>query len=70
MQSETITGLNVELSRRGEILESLLNSARLQASEERVLNDICAAAADIFGAGVAIHELQGDMLVVRASALS
>jgi PAS domain S-box-containing protein len=69
-QSETIGTLNVELSRRGAILESLLDSARLQRAEETVLHDICVAAVGIFddGASAAIHEIQGDMLVVLAGA--
>ncbi len=70
-QSEEIQLLNVELARRENLLQKLLDSARLASTERKVMQDICQAALEMFGpaaAAVIVHEKAGPHLHVRAHA--
>ena len=70
-QSEEIQALNAELTHREEILQKLVDAARLGAAEQAVMQEICAAGQEMFGpaaAAVIVFEQQGDRLLVRAQA--
>ena len=70
-QAEEIQALNVESKRRGELLQALLDAARLARSEQGAMHEICVAAMEMFGeaaALVVVFEKQGDALVTRALA--
>ena len=70
-QTEEIQTLNAELNRREELLQKLLDAARLSGSEQKVMHDICHAAMGMFGeaaAAVAVYEKQADRLVIQAIA--
>ena len=70
-QAGEIHALNVELGRREDLLQSLLDAARLAASERVVLHDVCTAALDMFGPPadvVVVYEKQSNRLVIRTSA--
>lgn len=69
IQSEDIQTLNIELSRREDILQKLLDSARLVSAEQTVITDLCGAAAGLFGdmaSAVVIYEIQDNRLVALA----
>jgi PAS domain S-box-containing protein len=68
-QSEEIQALNTELGHRENMLQKLLDSARLGTSEKAVVQEICAAAKEMFGPAasvVLVLEPQGNRLAVRA----
>ena len=68
-QSEEIQALNTELTHREDLLQKLLDSARLASAEQAVMQDICAAAKEMFGpaaSAVMVLEPQGNRLAVRA----
>ena len=68
-QSEEIQALDEELGHREDLLQSLLEAARLAGSEEAAMQKICAATLRIFGeaaAAVMVYDKQGEQLVVRA----
>ena len=70
-QSEEIHALNTELGHREEMLQKLLEAARLGTAEQTVLKEICAITQSMFGpnaSAVIALELQGGALVVRAHA--
>ena len=70
-QSEEIHGLSTELQHRENLLQELLEAARLSATEQTVVQDICAAAKQMFGAAAAavmVFEQEGDRLLVRGQA--
>ena len=70
-QSEEIQTLNAELQHREDLLQKLLDAARLGTAERAVLQDICAAAKSMFGpaaSAVLVLEPQGDRLAIRAQA--
>jgi PAS domain S-box-containing protein len=70
-QSEEIQTLNTELTRRENMLQKLLDAARLGTAEQAVMQEICAAAKEMFGSAasaVMVLEPQGDRLAVRAQA--
>jgi PAS domain S-box-containing protein len=70
-QSEEIQALNAELTSREEILQKLLDAARLGTAEQAVLQEICAGAKELFGpaaSAVLVLEPQGGRLAVRAQA--
>ena len=70
-QSEEIQTLNAELTHREDLLQKLLDAARLAATEQAVMQDICAAAKEMFGpaaSAVLVFEPQGDRLAVRGQA--
>ena len=67
-QSEEIQTFNAELAHREDLLQKLLDAARLAVTERTVVHDICAAAKEIFGpaaSAVMVLEQQGDRLLVR-----
>jgi PAS domain S-box-containing protein len=71
VQAGKIHALNVELGRREDLLQSLLDAARLAASERAALHDVCTAALDMFGPpadAVVVYEKRSDRLVIRTSA--
>ena len=68
-QSEEIQALNEELGHREDLLQALLEAARLSGSQEAAMQKICAAAQRMFGeaaAAVMVYDKQGEQLVVRA----
>ena len=70
-QSEEIQTLNTELTHREDMLQKLLDAARLGTAEQAVMRDICAAAKEMFGpaaSAVIVLEPQGDRLAVRGQA--
>ena len=70
-QSEEIQTLNAELTHREDLLQKLLDAARLGTSEKAVIQEICAAAKEMFGpaaSAVLVLESQGSRLLVRAQA--
>ena len=69
-QAEEIQNLYTELERRENLLQSLLDSARLSGSEQQAMDQVCAAALGMFGesAAVAVYEQQGEQLLIRATA--
>ena len=70
-QSEEIHGLGTELQHRENLLQELLEAARLSATEQTVVQDICAAAKQMFGpaaAAVIVFEQEADRLLVRGQA--
>ena len=70
-QSEEIQSLNSELTHREDILQKLVDAARLGAAEQAVMGEICAAGKEMFGpaaAAVIAFEQQGDRLMIRAQA--
>ena len=70
-QSEEIQTLNTELTHREDLLQKLLDAARLASAEQAVMQDICAAAKEMFGpaaSAVIVLEPQGDRLAVRGQA--
>jgi PAS domain S-box-containing protein len=70
-QSEEIQTLNTELTRRENMLQKLLDAARLGTAEQTVMHEICAAAKEMFGSAasaVIVLEPQADRLAVRAQA--
>ena len=70
-QSEEIQTLNTELTHREDMLQKLLDAARLGSAEQTVMRDICAAAKEMFGpaaSAVLVLEPQGDRLAVRGQA--
>ncbi|MGD0231527.1 MAG: CHASE3 domain-containing protein [Syntrophorhabdales bacterium] len=71
LQNEEIQALNAEVTRRENLLQTLVNSTRLLGGEHAALREICKAAIDIFGgsvATVAIYEKRDDQLMIRAIA--
>ena len=70
-QSEEIQTLNTELAHREDMLQKLLDAARLGTAEQAVMQDICAAAKEMFGpaaSAVMVLEPQGDRLAIRGQA--
>jgi hypothetical protein len=70
-QSEEIQTLNTELQHREDMLQKLLDATRLATAEQAVMQDICAAAKEMFGpaaSAVMVLEQQGDRMVVRGQA--
>ncbi|MGA2034174.1 MAG: PAS domain S-box protein [Thermoguttaceae bacterium] len=70
-QSEEIQTLNAELQHREDMLQKLLDAARLGAAERAVVQDVCAAAKEMFGpaaSAVMVFEPQGSRLMVRGQA--
>jgi PAS domain S-box-containing protein len=70
-QAEEIQALNTELAHREDMLQKLLDAARLGTAEQSVIQDVCAAAQTMFGppaAAVVVYEVQGDRLAVLAQA--
>jgi PAS domain S-box-containing protein len=70
-QSEEIQTLNTELTRREDLMQKLLDAARLSSAERTVMQDICGAAKEMFGAAasvVMVLEPQGSRLAIRAQA--
>jgi hypothetical protein len=70
-QSEEIQTLNAELMHREDVLQKLLDAARLSSAEQAVMHDVCAAAKEMFGSTadvVMVFERQGSQLSVRAHA--
>ena len=70
-QSEEIQGLNSELQGREEMLQKLLDAARLAVAEQTVMQDICASAREMFGpaaSAVMVFEQQGGRLAMRGQA--
>ena len=62
-QSEEIQTLNAELTHREDMLQKLLDAARLASAEQTVMQDICAAAMEMFGpaaSAVMVFEQQGE----------
>jgi PAS domain S-box-containing protein len=70
-QSEEIQTLNTELTHREDMLQRLLDAARLSAAEQVVVRDLCAAGKEMFGpaaSAVLVLEQQGGRLAVRGQA--
>ena len=70
-QSEEIQTLNTELTHREDLLQKLLDAARLGTAEKTVMQDICAAAKEMFGpaaSAVIVLEPQGSRMAVHAQA--
>jgi PAS domain S-box-containing protein len=70
-QSEEIQTINSELAHREELLQKLLDAARLATAEQTVIRELCQTALGLFGpaaAALAVYEQQDDRLVVRAHA--
>ncbi len=70
-QGEEIRTLNVELGRRENLLQTLLESARLAVAEEAALRNVCAGALEMFGetaAAVAVYEKKAGFLAIRTTA--
>jgi PAS domain S-box-containing protein len=70
-QSEEIHALNSELTYREGVLQKLLEAARLSASEQAVMQEICAAAKEMFGpaaSAVLVLEPHDSRLLVRGQA--
>ncbi len=70
-QSEEIQTLNTELTYRENVLQKLLDAARLSASEQAVMQEICAAAKEMFGpaaSAVIVLEPHDSRLMVRGQA--
>ncbi len=70
-QSEEIQGLNADLTHREDLLQKLLDAARLATAEQAVMQEICAAAKEMFGpaaSAVLVLEPQGGRLAVRGQA--
>ena len=70
-QAEEIQTLNAELVHREEMLQKLLNAARLSSAEQAVIRDICGATKEMFGpaaSAVMVLEQQGNRLAVRGQA--
>ena len=70
-QSEEIQGLNAELTRREELLQSLLEAARGNGHERAAVDRLCAAALELVGAPAAValvREQREGQLVVMGSA--
>jgi PAS domain S-box-containing protein len=70
-QSEEIQALNAELTRREDLLQKMLDAARLGAAEKAVTEQICAAALEMFGPAASaaiVWEVQGDRLAARGQA--
>ena len=70
-QSEEIQGLNADLTHREDLLQRLLDAARLSTAEQTVIRDICAVALEMFGpaaSAVLVLEPQGSRLAVRGQA--
>ena len=70
-QSEEIQALNTELTHREDLLQKLLDAARLASGEQAVMQEICAAAKEMFGpaaTAVMVLEPQGDRLAIRGQA--
>ena len=70
-QSEEIQTLNTELKHREDMLQKLLDAARLGTAERAVMLDVCTAAKEMFGpaaSAVIVLEPQGNRLAVRAQA--
>ena len=70
-QSEEIQSLNTELKHREDLLQKLLDAARLGAAEQAVMQEICAAAKEMFGpaaSAVLVLEPQGSRLAVHGQA--
>ena len=70
-QSEEIHALNTELTHREDVLQKLLDAARLSTAEQTVMQDICSTAKEMFGPAVSavmVLEQQGDRLAVRGQA--
>ena len=70
-QSEEIQVLNTDLGRREDLLQKLLNAARLSAAEHAVMQEICAVAKEMFGpaaSAVLVFEPQGGRLAIRGQA--
>ena len=62
-QSEEIQTLNTELTHREDLLQKLLDAARLGTAEQAVMQEICAAAKEMFGpaaSAVIVLEPQGE----------
>jgi PAS domain S-box-containing protein len=71
LQNEEIQALNAEVTRRENLLQTLVDATRLVGGEHAALREICKAAIDMFGASVAtvaVYEKQGDQLMIRAIA--
>ena len=67
-QAEEIQTLNTELTHREDLLQKLLDAARLGTTEKAVLQEICAAAREMFGpaaSAVIVLEPQGSGMAVR-----
>ncbi|MGO8744881.1 MAG: CHASE3 domain-containing protein [Thermoguttaceae bacterium] len=70
-QSEEIQTLNTELTHREDLLQKLLDAARLGTTEKAVLQEFCAAAKEMFGpaaSAVIVLEPQGSRIMVHAQA--
>lgn len=70
-QAEEIGALNDVLERRGQLLQALLETARVSGSESRALDQIAVAARDLFPgycAAIALFETDGGRLRLAASA--
>ena len=70
-QSEEIQTLNGELTRREDLLQKLLDATRVAAAERTVMQDLCAAAKEMFGpaaSAVIVSEPQGSRLMIRGQA--
>jgi PAS domain S-box-containing protein len=70
-QSEEIQTLNAELGHREQMLQALLDAARLPLGEEEVMGKICRAAVEMIGqsaTGAVVCEAKGDQLQILAHA--
>ena len=68
-QSEEIQSLNDELGQREDVLQALLEAARVAGSEQAAMRQVCAAALRMFGeaAGVVtVCQQQAERLMIRA----
>jgi PAS domain S-box-containing protein len=70
-QSEEILALNDELGHREDLLQVLLDAARLAGSERAAMQEVCSASLRMFGeaaTAVIVYEEQGEKLRICASA--
>jgi PAS domain S-box-containing protein len=70
-QAEEIQALNDQLGHREDLLQALLDAARLAGSEQAALQEICDATRRMFGeaaAAVIVYEKRAEQLTIRAVA--